>query len=209
MCFDSDAPKSKRFAYYGADDVEFGRMLLKELAAEIDGKGSIAILAGNRNALNLQRRLQGIKDELKKYPQMILYPEKIYHNLDIPEIASETVAREQKAHPDITAWIFITSPALLIKNSIKWNPGEIKVVAGNAVPGELDYVKNGYVQSLVGVNCFQLGYKTVEILLEKILNNHDPVEPIMYIQLTPVSKENVEEWTLNWRKWLLKEAMSH
>ena len=159
MCFDSDAPKSKRFAYYGADDVEFGRMLLKELAAEIDGKGSIAILAGNRNALNLQRRLQGIKDELKKYPQMILYPEKIYHNLDIPEIASETVAREQKAHPDITAWIFITSPALLIKNSIKWNPGEIKVVAGNAVPGELDYVKNGYVQSLVGVNCFQLGYK--------------------------------------------------
>jgi ribose transport system substrate-binding protein len=40
MCFDSDAPKSKRFAYYGANDVEFGRMLLKELASEMKGKGS-------------------------------------------------------------------------------------------------------------------------------------------------------------------------
>ena len=68
ICFDSDAPKSKRFAYYGADDIEFGRSLLKELAVQMNGKGSIAVLAGNRNALNLQRRLQGIKDELKKYP---------------------------------------------------------------------------------------------------------------------------------------------
>ena len=208
MCFDSDAPKSKRFAYHGADDIEFGGMLLKELAKEIKGRGSIAVLAGNRNALNLQRRLQGIKDELKKYPNIALSPNDVYHNLEIPNIASETIARSQKNHPNIGGWIIISSVALQMKNSLKWNPGEVKVVAGNAIPTELEYVKNGYVQDLVGVNCFQMGYKTVEILLEKILRNHAPVEPRMYIQLTPVSKENVEEWTLNWRKWLLKEAMS-
>lgn len=68
ICFDSDAPKSNRFAYYGADDIEFGKMLMKELATQLKGKGIIAVLAGNRNALNLQRRLQGVKNELKKYP---------------------------------------------------------------------------------------------------------------------------------------------
>jgi ribose transport system substrate-binding protein len=208
MCFDSDAPKSKRFAYYGADDVEFGRMLLKELSDEINGKGSIAVLAGNRNALNLQRRLQGIKDELKKHSNISLAPDDVYYNLEIPDVASETVARAQKKHPSISGWIFIGSTALLTKNSLKWSPGEIKVIAGNAVPAELEYVKNGYVQGLVGVNCFQLGYKTIEILLDKIRSNRIPPDPLMYIQLTPVSKQNVEEWLLNWRKWLLKEAMT-
>jgi ribose transport system substrate-binding protein len=209
MCFDSDAPKSKRFAYYGADDVEFGRMLLKELQREMNGKGSIAVLAGNRNALNLQRRLQGIKDELKKHPNIALSPEDVYYNIEIPDIASETVARAQKRHPNIGGWIFIGSTALQTKNSLKWSPGDIKVVAGNAVPAELEYVKSDYVQGLVGVNCFQLGYKTIEILLDKIRSNRTPANPLAYIQLTPVSKENVDEWLLNWRKWLLKEAMSN
>jgi len=208
MCFDSDAPQSKRFAYNGADDVEFGRMLMRQLATEVKGAGTIAVLAGYKNALNLQRRLQGIKEELKKYPRITLPPDYVFHNLDVPAIASETVAREQKAHPEITAWIFIGSPALLIKNSLKWKPGTVKVVAGNAVPAELEYVESGHVQSLVGVNCFQYGYKSVEILLDKILRNRTPADPNVYTPLRPVTKKNREEWSLNWRKWLMREALS-
>jgi ribose transport system substrate-binding protein len=208
ICFDSDAPKSKRFAYYGADDVEFGKMLLKQLAAQMNGKGTIAVLAGNRNGLNLQRRLQGVKEELKKYPGMSLSTDDIYYNIEVPDIASGTVERAQKKHPGIGGWIFIGSSVLQIKNSLKWNAGEIKTVAGNAIPAELEYVKSGYVQGLVGVNCFQVGYKTIEMLFEKIRSNRLPPEPLVHIQLTPVSKGNVDEWMLNWRKWLLKEAIS-
>jgi ribose transport system substrate-binding protein len=207
MCFDSDAPKSKRFAYYGADDIEFGRMLMKELANEVNEKGTIAILAGNKNALNLQRRLQGIKEELRKYPHIVLSQDNIYHNLDIPELASETLNRVQKANPNIAGWILITSSALQVKNSLKWKPDEVKVVAGNAIPVELEYMKSGYVQGLVGINCFQMGYKSVEILLDKIIKNKTPNESLMYSPLTPVTKVNVNEWSINWNKWLLKEVL--
>jgi hypothetical protein len=62
------------------------------------------------------------------------------------------------------------------------------------------------VQGLVGVNCFQMGYKTVELLLDKILTNRNPKESILFVRLTPVSSVNVEEWSLNWKKWLLVEA---
>jgi len=207
MCFDSDAPKSKRFAYYGADDIEFGRMLMKELANEVNEKGTIAVLAGNKNALNLQRRLQGIKEELKKYPNIALPQDNIYHNLDIPERASETLNRAQTSNPGIKGWILITSSALLVKNSLKWGPGEVKVVAGHAVPRELEYVKSGYVQGLAGINCFQMGYKTVEVLLDKIIRSKTPNNPLLHIPLTPVNKANVNEWQLNWNKWLLREAL--
>jgi ribose transport system substrate-binding protein len=208
ICFDSDAPKSKRFAYYGADDIEFGRMLMKELANKINEKGTIAVLAGNKNALNLQRRLQGIKEELKKHPRVILSQDNIFYNLDIPERASEKIQREQKANPNITGWILITSSSLLVKNSFKWEPGEVKVVAGQAVPAELEYVKSGFVQSLVGINCFQLGYKSIEIVLDKIVKNKTPNDPLIYSPLTAVKQNNVDEWSLNWKKWLLKEAVN-
>jgi ribose transport system substrate-binding protein len=207
MCFDSDAPKSRRFAYNGADDIEFGRMLMKELASKVKEKGTIAVLAGNKNALNLQRRLQGIKEELKKHPNIVLSQDKIYHNLDIPEIASETLNRVQKANSNIKGWILITSSALQIKNSLKWKAGEVKVVAGNAVPVELEYVKSGYVQGLVGINCYQMGYKSVEILLEKIIKSKTPNSPLIYVPLTSVTEKNVKEWSVNWNKWLLKEAL--
>jgi ribose transport system substrate-binding protein len=208
-CFDSDAPKSNRFAYYGADDVAFGKLLMKELAIELKGRGSIAILAGNKNALNQQRRLQGVKEELKKYPNITLSAGNVYHNLEIPGLSVETVARAQNANPNITGWIFFGTWPLMQKNSFKWNPGEVKVVAGNAVPAELEYVQNGYVQSLVGVNCFQMGYKSIELLIDKIINNRSPEEKQIFTPLIPVSKNNVEEWSLNWRKWILKEAVYH
>ena len=208
MCFDSDAPKSKRFAYFGADDMEFGKAIMKQLAAEINGKGNIAVLAGNKNALNQQLRLKGIKEELKKYPNITLAPANVYHNVETPEYSSDMVKRAQKANPNISGWAFQGSWSLLVKNSFDWEPGTIKVVAGHAVQAELEYVKSGYVQSLIGINCFQYGYKSVEILLEKILKNRTPDEPCIYIQLTPVSKDNIEEWSLNWRKWLLKEALN-
>jgi ribose transport system substrate-binding protein len=58
------------------------------------------------------------------------------------------------------------------------------------------------------VNCFQYGYKSVEILLEKILGNRAPDVPSVYTPLTPVTKKNVEEWSLNWKKWLMREALA-
>jgi ribose transport system substrate-binding protein len=207
MCFDSDAPKSKRFAYYGVDDIAFGKAIMKQLAVEINNKGTIAALSGNAHALNQQRRLQGIKEELKKYPNIVLPEGNVFHNIEIADPSAEMVRREQKSKPQIKGWAFQGSWVFQSKDPFPWNPGDIKIVAGNAVQSEIEYVKNGYVQSLVGVNCFQYGYKSVEILLDKIVKNKTPNDPLIYAPLTPVTKKNADEWSLNWKKWLLREAL--
>ena len=59
--FDSDAPASKRFVTFGVDDVKCGEQVMDELGKIMGGKGVIAILAGNQNAPNLQKRAQGVK----------------------------------------------------------------------------------------------------------------------------------------------------
>ena len=59
-------------AYYVLDrpvlsDAEYDR-LMAELAKLTNGKANVAILAGNQNAPNLQKRVQGVKDEAAKSP---------------------------------------------------------------------------------------------------------------------------------------------
>src|SRR6202008_4604916 len=68
MTFDSDVPNSKRFSFYGGDDAAMGNQVVAELAKQMGGKGKIAILGGNQNAPNLQKRVQGAKDEAAKFP---------------------------------------------------------------------------------------------------------------------------------------------
>src|ERR1700733_11996972 len=66
--FDSDAPRSKRFVTFGVDDEKCGEQVMDELAKFMDVKGTVAILAGNQNAPNLQKRVRGVKNAALKYP---------------------------------------------------------------------------------------------------------------------------------------------
>lgn len=168
----------------------------------------VAIIGGNKSALNLQSRIQAAKEELKNYPSMSLLTNGVFYHEELPEKAAEAVARAQKANPQIGGWIFIGGWPLWNKNAIKWEPGKVKIVACDALPDELEYVKSGHVQVLIAQGCFLWGYKSVEILLNKILKNQTPTIELIVDPPTRVTKENMEEWSLNWKKWLFKEALN-
>jgi ribose transport system substrate-binding protein len=207
VCFDADAAKSRRLAYYGTDNAGLGRVLVKELAREMGERGVVAILAGNKNAPNYQQRLRAVLDELRKHPSMKLLPNGIYYHEETAEKAAEIVSNAQRSNPQIGGWVFVGGWPLWAGNAITWEPGHVKIVACDAFPSELEYIKSGHAQVLVAEECFMLGYKSVELLVEKILAKKTPAEEFMTAPFTRVTKENLEEWSLDWRKWLLKEAV--
>ncbi len=204
VCFDSDAPKSKRFAFFGTDDSTCGALVMKELASAMGEKGSIAILAGNQSAPNLQHRVQGVLDQLKKYPKMKLVEDGIYYHPETPEQAAEAVNRAQTTNAKIEGWAMVGGWPLFTKNALKWNPGSIKVVAVDALPAELEYLESGHVQALLAQNCYMWGYKSVELLLDKVVKNKVPEQTRIIDPLTRVTKENVKQFYENWKKWLAK-----
>src|SRR5688572_24731656 len=67
VTWDSDAPKSKRIAYYGVDDYDGGRILGEEAIKLLKGQGELAIIT-SLGATNLQRRLDGAREALTKAP---------------------------------------------------------------------------------------------------------------------------------------------
>jgi ribose transport system substrate-binding protein len=207
MCFDSDSPDSKRLCYYGTDDITCGKMVMQELAKQMGDKGEIAILAGNQSAPNLRNRVNGVLEELKNHPNMKLFDEAkgvVYHP-EVAEQAAQAVEEAQRVHPNIQGWAMIGGWPLFARNALKWNPGTVKVVAVDALPEELAYLESGHVQTLFAQDCYAWGHKSVEILLEKIINGKDPEGmPRIVAPLTPVKKADVAAWQEKWKKWAPK-----
>jgi len=200
--FDSDAPNSKRFVTYGVDDIKCGEEVMDGLAKIMDGKGVVAILAGNQNAPNLQKRVQGVKNAAKKYPGIKIRD--TYYHKETPQDAAAKVEQVMQANPDITGWAMIGGWPLFTDNALKWQPGTVKCVSVDALPPELAYLRSGHVQLLLAQQCFEWGYRSVEHLLNKVHFKKNPSAVTDVSPLTPVTKANVDEYAKNWEKWLPK-----
>ena len=202
VTFDSDAPQSRRMCFFGTDDVTCGRMVMRELAAAMDSAGTVAILAGNQSAPNLQNRVRGVREELANYPRMKLLEDGIFYHSETPEQAAEAVMRAQTTNSSIQGWARVGGWALLTKNALRWSPGTIKVVSVDALPAELPYLESGHVHALLAQDSYQWGYTSVRLILDKLLKNTQPAETRIIDPLTRVTKENVQTYYANWEKWL-------
>jgi len=200
MTFDSDAPDSKRFAFYGVDDIDTGKRVMDELAKQINGKGVVAILAGNQNAPNLRKRVQGATDAAKAYPGIKLMPQPIYHP-ETPEDASSAVISTMNAHPEITAWAMIGGWPLFAKSLLTELPTRnVKIVSVDALPAELAYVDAGIAPELLAQPCFEWGHTSVGIIIDHVLNNKQ-VPVINRMDLVPVTKANLGDWARTLKGW--------
>ncbi len=203
-CFDSDAPNSKRFVYHGIDDVECGRAVMKELAGLIGPSGGrIAILGGNQTAPNLQARVRGVREELAKHSYLKLAD--VYYHRETAQDAAAKVQEVQTANPDIVGWAMVGGWPLFSDALMNWEPGRVKIVAVDALPPQLKYVERGIVQSLLAQRVYHWGYRSVELLIEKLHNDASPKEPRDMAELDKVTRENVEAYGKHWDKWLGKK----
>jgi ribose transport system substrate-binding protein len=200
--FDSDAPASKRFVTYGVDDEKCGEQVMDELAKIMDGKGVVAILAGNQNAPNLQKRVQGVKNAAKKYPGIKIRD--TYYHKETPQDAAAKVEQVMQANPDVTGWAMIGGWPLFTDNALKWQPGTVKCVSVGALPPELAYLRSGHVQLLLAQQVYEWGYRSTEHLINKIHLKKNPGSVKDISALVPVTKENVDAFAENWKKWLPK-----
>jgi ribose transport system substrate-binding protein len=199
MTFDSDAPQSKRFAYYGVDDNKTGQQTMAELATLMGGKGKVAILAGNQNAPNLQHRVQGAKDEAAKHPGMQVIG--VFNHVETAQDASAEVVRVDNAYPDIQGWAMIGGWPLFTQTLLTdLDPKRIKVVSVDALPAELAYVDKGVVPVLLAQSVYLWGDIGVRTIVDKIYFKKD-VPPMIPMELVKVTKDNLGDWARQLKAW--------
>ena len=199
MTFDSDAPDSKRFAYYGVDDMKTGAAVMDELAPLLEEKGKVAILAGNQNAPNLQKRVQGVEQAAEAYPGIEIVG--AFYHTETPQDAAAEVIRVTNAYPEITGWAFIGGWPLFTKSLLTdLDPERVTVVSVDALPAELPYVKAGIAPVLLAQPTYNWGYVSVEAIVDKVLLERE-VDEIQEMELVRVTTDNLGEWARQLKDW--------
>ncbi|HEY2805782.1 MAG TPA: substrate-binding domain-containing protein, partial [Gemmatimonadales bacterium] len=157
MTFDSDAPLSKRFSFYGMDDSATGRVLMQELSAQLGGKGKIAILAGNQNAPNLQKRVAGVRQEAALHPGISIVG--VFNHIETPQDAAAEMIRAGNAYPDIKGWALVGGWPLWTQTLLSdLNPDRVKIVSVDALPAQLAYVDRGIAPVLLAQPVYTWGF---------------------------------------------------
>jgi ribose transport system substrate-binding protein len=197
ITWDSDAPTSRRIAFYGVDDRASGRILGEQAIKLLDGKGKVALIT-SMGATNLQNRLDGAKEALAKAPGI-----EIVETYDIKEDAirsAEIIASGSRRYPDLAAWISVGGWPVFTRNGLAGiDPSKTKVISFDTVSPALDLLREGKVQVLLGQKYFGWGSESVK-LLRDIKNGKPPASPIINSGVDIVTKENVDAYEEQWKK---------
>jgi ribose transport system substrate-binding protein len=200
MTFDSDAAASKRFAFYGVDDEELGQTVMRELAAQIRTKGPVAILAGNADAPNLRKRVEGVKKEAARYPGIQIVG--TFHHTETPADAAAEVISAHSANRQIRGWAMVGGWALFTPRLMQeLDPKKVTVVAVNALPAQLPFVENGIAPVLLALPTYNWGYVSVQRIVDKVYLKQEVPTIIPPMEVVRVTKDNLGSWARQLQAW--------
>ena len=167
-----------------------GEQVMEELAKQMGGKGKIAILAGNQNAPNLQKRVQGVKEEAKKYPGITIL--NTFYHVETPQDAAAEVVRAQNAYPRHQRLGDDRRLAALHQGAAhrtRSDEGEDRR-RSTACRRSLPYVEQGLAPVLFAQPTYQWGYVSVRTIFDHVHDKKD-VPAHVQMDLVRVSKDNL------------------
>jgi ribose transport system substrate-binding protein len=197
VTWDSDAPKSKRQAFYGVDDYASGKILGEQAIAVLKGQGELAVLT-SLGATNLQRRLEGARDALAAAPGI-----KIVEVFDIKEDTvrvPEIIATATARYPELDAWISVGGWPVFTRNALAGlDPAKTKFISFDTIDPALDLLREGKVQVLLGQKYFGWGEEPVKLLYD-IKQGKMPPSPIIDSGVDVVTRETVDSYEAQWKR---------
>ena len=197
VTWDADAPKSKRIAFYGVDDLAAGRIMGEEAARLLGGKGKVAIIT-SVGAVNLQRRLEGVRAVLAQHPAMKIV--EVYDIKEDPVRCAEIIATGGRRYPDLGTWISVGGWPVFTRNALESvDPARTKFISFDTIPPAPDLLREGKVQVLLGQKYFGWGAEPVRILAD-FKAGKPPASPIIDSGVDVVTAANVDEYVANWKK---------
>jgi len=197
ITFDSDAPGSKRIAYIGTNNKEFGLALGKQLLTLRPDGGKYAMVSGGPGARNLAERVDGVREALKGSKWTEVGGSPTFCN-DDPALAVQQMTDLRTATPDLAAIVPVGGwpmfapegfKAFASKSKKDMDAGKFTLISADTLKMQLELLNEGYANALVGQRPFEMGEKAMDALFA--LKKGQKVPEIIYTGLDIVTKDNV------------------
>ena len=197
ITFDSDAPGSKRIAYIGTNNKEFGVALGKQLLKLRPDGGKYAMVSGGPGAENLAERVNGVREALKDSKWTEVPGSPSFCN-DDPVLAVQQMTDQRTAAPDLAAIIPVGGwpmfapegfKAFASKSRKDMDAGKFTLVVADTLKMQLELLRDGHANALIGQRPFEMGEKSMDTLLA--IKKGQKVPEIIHTGLDVVTKDNV------------------
>ena len=194
ICFDADSPDSKRLCYVGTFNeqagYEAGRLLLKFLP----NGGKVLAVSGGASALNLNERVDGFKRGIEG-SKIELSP--IQYCNDDMNRATQQIEAYVAANPDVKGIFGVGLWSAIPAANIRRDKGLDYVVIGfDTMEQELQLIKDGLMEGVVGQLPEEMGYQAV-MMLHRLHQAGDKMEEVaddVDTGTVTVTRENVEKF---------------
>jgi ribose transport system substrate-binding protein len=199
VTFDADAPGSKRLAYIGTNNKDFGLGLGKQLLQIRPEGGKYAMISGGPGAKNLAERVDGVREALKGSKWVEVQGSPTFCN-DDSVLAIQQMSDLRTATPDLAALIPVGGwpmfapegyKAFVNKNKKDIDAGKLTLVVADTLKMQLELLRDGYSNALTGQRPFEMGEKSMDTLLA--IKKGEKVPEIIYTGLDLVTKDNVAQ----------------
>jgi ribose transport system substrate-binding protein len=202
MTWDSDSPDSQRFTFLSIDNYAGGRTAADLLARSIGGRGKVAVITGVPGALNLQQRVDGFTDQLAAdYPEIEVV--RVFASNEDINLGVQGVEETMQAHPDLRGWFFAGMwPLFADRGSMPlWEAasrdGAVKTVAFDSLPLELELLRDGYIEALIGQKYWRWGYDSVQMVYDYVVAG-TRYPPFIDTGFDVVTRNNVDAMAAAW-----------
>lgn len=199
ITFDADAPGSKRLAYIGTNNKDFGLALGKQLLQLRPEGGKYAIVSGGPGAKNLAERVDGVREALKGSKWVEVQGSPTFCN-DDSALAVQQMSDLRTATPDLAAIVPVGGwpmfapegyKAFVNKNKKDIDAGKFTLVVADTLKMQLELLRDGYSNALTGQRPFEMGEKSMDTLLA--IKKGQKVPEVIYTGLDLVTKDNVAQ----------------
>jgi ABC-type sugar transport system substrate-binding protein len=168
MVANGDAPDTPRQAYYGADEVEFGRAEARAVINAGVTEGKVVVGTCAPAVVPLQLRFQGIEEVFSAYPDIELVgPMDITAEQTTNYAAWENIVT---ANPDIKAGIGLcTFSGPSFAQLMPTLDFDFVTVTADLIPETLQAIQEGSVDAAIGQHPYLQGYLPIHDMAQYIL----------------------------------------
>jgi ribose transport system substrate-binding protein len=199
VTWDSDAPKSKRVAFFGVNDFETGVIMGKEIVKLLGDQGGKIAVITTLGADNLAKRLEGAMSVIRQSPQI-----KVVETFDVEDSAitsKRVIDTATETYPDLRAWLSVGGWPGFSRNILDAvDPKKTFVVTFDVIPPAPEIIKDGRIQLALGQKYFGWGSEPTKILYNIVVNHKYPENPIVDSGVDIVTPENVDAYIQKWDK---------
>ena len=194
---DTDIEDSSRLCFIGSDNYEAGKLAGEEIVRVTGGQGCVGILRLT-SVENQEKRLRGIEDVLKDYPeiQLINVNDEFTEKDSMNKNASMKRIQDMlEKYPDRTAVIGTNAYETVAAGAVVEAMGysdKIRIVGFDDNEETMDYIKKQVIDATIVQQPEKMGYNGVKLLTElaegKIIENSE-----IYTDLTVIRADDYKD----------------